>query len=169
MAQKLKEKQRTIFAETQFEIRQRRIKKQEKQAEEEVKKAQKARVKKLMLMEKIEKVGLWKTEQQVLENVERFVDENEKVRFLSLQIQFRKFVLSAFHPNKEVFQMSAKGIKFNSVRLTENLIAILNKSLEELDQEEDAETAPPVAHVTTDPQALQRQKEKYKEEAAREQ
>ena len=101
------------------------------------------------------------------ENVKKLVDESEKVRALSLT-QFRKVVLSAFHPEKEVFQMSAKGIKFDSKRLTDNLIAILQKALEDLEEEE-TETAPPVLQTAINPQALQERKQKYREEAAKEQ
>ena len=171
MVRQSKDQQRKVFATRQLAIRQRRNEKMEKQAEEEEKKAQKIRVKKQMLMDEIEKVGLWKTEQQVKENVKKLVDESEKVRALSLQIQFRKVVLSAFHPEKEVFQMSAKGIKFDSKRLTDNLIAILQKALEDLEEEEEeeTETAPPVLQTAINPQALEERKQKYREEAAREQ
>ena len=160
MARQSKDHQRKVFATRQLAIRQRRNEKMEKQAEEEEKKAQKIRVKKQMQMDEMEKVGLWKTEQQL--------KESEKVRALSLT-QFRKVVLSAFHPEKEVFQRSAKGIKFDSKRLTDNLIAILQKALEDLEEEEETETAPPVLQTAINPQALQERKQKYREEAAREQ
>ena len=106
MARQSKDRQRALYAERQLDIRKRRMDKMAKQAEE--KKAQKMRAKKQLLMDKIEEIGLWKTEKDVRDRLSKLQDENDKIVKLSLQIQFRKVVLGAVHQNKEVFQMSAK-------------------------------------------------------------
>ena len=85
------------------------------------------RAKKLILMEKIEEVGFWKTEEEVKAKLQTVADEKEKVKLLALQVQFQKTVLSVTHHEKEVFQLSAKGEKFNSKRLCQNLLQIIKK------------------------------------------
>ena len=94
------------------------------------------RAKKLILMEKIEEVGLWKSEEEVRAKLHAISDEKSKVKLLALQIQFQKVVLSAFHPDKEVFQLSAKGEKFDSARLCRNLVKILQKPDDSADETE---------------------------------
>lgn len=164
LAQQSKEKQKALFAARQLEIRKQRVEKMEKAAAEEEKNAQKLRVKKQLLMDKIEKIGLWKTEQEVTKCVSEIEDECERVRVLSLQIQFRKVVLSAYHPDKVVFQMSAKGRKFNSERLCENLCTILKKAREEQEQE-DPGPVPPLFPAVIAPNVLEQQKKLYRDEA----
>lgn len=97
----------------------------EKSAEEE-QKALKLRIKKEMLMEGIGKLGgLWASESEVRDKLEAFTRENEKIRALHLQIQFRKVVLGAVHSDKTVFQLSSTGKKFDSAKLFSNLCSLL--------------------------------------------
>lgn len=165
MAQESKETQKKAYAARQLEIRRKRIEKMTSRAEEEEKKAQKLRVKKQLLMGQIEKFGLWKSEEKVKENLKDIDDENVRIKLLSLQIQFRKVVLSAFHPDKEIFQMSAKGKKFDSQRLFHNLCALIAKANEEVGAADlcpdTAVTLPSVIPQET----LLRQKELYQQEA----
>ena len=120
-------------------------------------------------MDKIEEIGLWKTEKDVRDRLSKLQDENDKIVKLSLQIQFRKVVLGAVHQDKEVFQMSAKGKKFDSERLYGNLCAILKKAREDLDEllEEDQPQANQPLSISSE--ALKHQKEVYKKQAVEEQ
>ena len=97
----------------------------EKSAEEE-QKALKLRIKKEMLMEGIGKLGgLQASESEVRDKLEASTTENEKIRALHLQIQFRKVVLGAVHSDKTVFQLSSTGKKFDSAKLFSNLCSLL--------------------------------------------
>ena len=169
MARQSKDRQRALYAKRQLDIRKKRMDKMAKQAEEEEKKAQKMRAKKQLLMDKIEEIGLWKTEKDVRDHLSKLQDENDKIVKLSLQIQFRKVVLGAVHQDKEVFQMSAKGKKFDSERLYGNLCSILKKAREDLDEllEEDQPQANQPLSISSE--ALKHQKEVYKKQAVEEQ
>ena len=153
LARQTKEKQKALFADRQLKIRKRRSEKMEKEAEEEEKKAQKLRMKKQLLLDEIEKIGLRKCVENVKENVSKIVSENERVRIMNLQIQFRKVVLSAYHPDKEVFQLSAKGIKFDSDILCKNLCDILAEARRE-QEESDPKPPTPMLSVAIDKNVL---------------
>ena len=76
-----------------------------KDLEEKARKELKARVQKEQLVAKIEEYGgLWKSKEEMEGKLNELnVSEKEKVAALQAQIQFRKKVLGAVHPDKKVF------------------------------------------------------------------
>ena len=71
------------------------------------------RVQKEDLIQKVEEQGgLWKIAERVAEKVEEIDGEKEKKIVLRVQIQHRKIILGATHPDKTVFQMSSGGKQF---------------------------------------------------------
>ena len=76
----------------------------DKKAEEE-KKAHKLRLKKKLLLDETEKIGFWKSKEKVKERVSKIVSENERVKILSFQIQF-KVVVSLYHPDNDISVIS---------------------------------------------------------------
>ena len=166
LAKKSKTDQKNTFAARQRVIKQNRMKKLSEQHSEEENKARKLRVKKEMLMEEIEKSGgLWANSNEAREKAACISSENQKTKTLYLQIQFRRIVLGATHPDKSVFQLSSKGRKFDSVKLLENLCSILEiaKAEKSFGEAEDDELAELPSRI--DKASLDRQKKIYKEEA----
>ena len=99
------------------------------------------------------------------EKVACISSENQKIKTLYLQIQFRRIVLGATHPDKSAFQLSSKGRKFDSVKLLENLCSILEiaKAEKSFGEAEDDELAELPSRI--DEASLDRRKKIYKEEA----
>ena len=167
LAQKSKVEQKKTFLARQLEIKKCRMAKRAAKAADEEQKALKLRVKK-GLMEQIGKFGgVWATENEIKTKLETCKTENDKIKALHLQIQFRKVVLGAVHSDKTVFQLSSAGKKFDSKKLFLNLCSILECSKAEregAEQEEEELEFP----TCIEKAALQHQKKLYKQQAARE-
>ena len=132
-------------------------------AADEEQKALKLRVKKGLLMEQIGKFrrGVGATENKIKTKLETCKTENDKIKALYLQIQFRKIVLGAVYSDKTVFQLSSAGKKFDSKKLFLNLCSILECSKAEregAEQEEEELEFP----TCIEKAALQHQKKLYK-------
>ena len=96
------------------------------------------------LIQKVEELGgLWKTTVEVDEQLEEIVIEMQKKVALRSQLQFRKIILGATHPDKTLLQMSSGGKKFNFQDFQK-----MASNLKELIIKMDEERKPQISYLT---------------------
>lgn len=128
LARKSKDQQRKQYKERRLELRRVQEQKMAENLEAKQRKEMKERVQKQQLVEKVEDFGgLWKTFVEVEEKLNS-LNGKDKVAALHAQIQFRRKVLGAVHPDKKVFQMSTNGKQFTVQELKANLQKIIAQS-----------------------------------------
>ena len=74
------------------------------------------------LTQEIEKVGLWTSRE---EGLEQLVRNTKKVEVLKLQINFRNKVLCQTHPNKDVLKFSHNPKQYSMNQLKTNLLTLV--------------------------------------------
>ena len=165
LAWKSKEDQWKQHKQRQLEIRRVREEKMESELQAKKKKEMKVRVEKEQLCEKVENYGgLWKTGEEIEEKLSG-LEESKRMPALKTQIQFRKKVLGATHPNKKVFQMSSGGKLFTLQEVTKNLKDILTfaeTERREVIQDQNTLAAPGTTPVLARQDKLDEQKQHYR-------
>eukprot|EP00112_Aurelia_sp_Birch-Aquarium-sp1_P004645 Seg1526.2 transcript_id=Seg1526.2/GoldUCD/mRNA.D3Y31 product=Spindlin-4 protein_id=Seg1526.2/GoldUCD/D3Y31 len=159
IARKSKKDQREKFLRKKNKIQEERANKLASNLEEKRKKERDRRILKDSLHNKIEKEGLWKTEEEIRGKVEKISGNGKQRDALWLQIRFRQKVLSNTHEDRTVFQLSSGGKGFDTEKLIDNLCRIIEKSNQEKD------TSPPqdqdtVNIIILDKETFLKEKEK---------
>ena len=128
LARNSKQSQRQQYIERKAAIRRRREEKLAQAKQEKEKREIKERVQKENLVQKVEELGgLWKTTVEVDQKLKDIVSEKEKKVAIQSQLQFRKTILNAKHPDKTLFQMSTGGKQFTAEMMASNLKLIIAK------------------------------------------
>ena len=147
IARKSKKVQRDKYLATKQQIIMQRVQKMSEKQEMKEQKEREQRILKESLHSKIEKFGLWKTEEEVISGVGKIVGIGKKREALWLQIRFRNKVLGNKHSDKSVFQLTSKGVSNSPEVLIENLLNIINEAekdkelLKERDQISETDTS----------------------------
>ena len=97
------------------------LRKQEKELAEKRKKKAEERAK---LVEEINRVGVWKTKEEVEQGLSVCGSESCRVSALKLQLKFRKTVLCQEAPSS-AFAFSKNGSKYSAEQLGFNLLSLL--------------------------------------------
>lgn len=96
-----------------------------KKQEETRKKERKIIMRKEALTKSVAGVGLWLTQEQVEQGLQKLSTKKEKVQILKLQINFRHYVLAQSHSDSTIFKFSCNRKPFSVDRLKENLLKLL--------------------------------------------
>lgn len=106
--------------------------------EERRRKLEETEIKRIQNLEKMTSAvcfyGLWQSEAQVNEAIERFATESEKREALQSQLKFRRGVLKQKHNNSKVFNFTQKNPAGKYVKLTiealkQNVFTLINDCL----------------------------------------
>ena len=128
IARKSKNMQREKYLSTKQQIATQRAQKMSEKLEMKEQKEREQRILKESLHSKIEKFGLWKTEEEVISGVGKIVGTGKKRDALWLQIRFRNKVLGNKHSDKSVFQLTTKGVSNSPEILIKNLLRIIKET-----------------------------------------
>ena len=91
--------------------------------------------------------GLWQSEEQMNESLQRLNSENEKREALKSQLRFRKTVLKQKHGDPKVYNFSRKGLDgkyttLNVEELKQNVLTLIKDCLQEPTEEKQQENIP---------------------------
>ena len=126
-ARKSVPKHKQKFKERLVSIREHRAKLQQKQEQEKEAAKQRLLLEKERITTDMIQYGLWQSETDVNEGLERAKSETQKRQSLKAQLRFRKTVLQQmYNSDKDVYKFSKNKGQLNSKALKDNLLKLIN-------------------------------------------
>ena len=164
VARKSKKFQAEKYKNTKQQILEERAQKMNEKLQEKKRKERESRTLKESLHNEIEKVGLWKTGNEIREKVKNISGTGKKREMLWLQIRFRNKVLGNTHEDKRVFQLTSEGKSFSVEQLIKNLISIINSANDDKEVDKNVESNTDKVMILNKDDFL-KEKEKYLQKA----